>query len=68
MKKYFLYQKNIVETNMLKIVRNSTFISPYNSAKTERKTIFCAFHLPIKKAKFSISRTKYTHIKPYKQA
>ena len=31
MKKYFLYQKNIVETNMLKIVRNSTFISPYNS-------------------------------------
>ena len=31
MKKYFLYQKNIVETNMLKIVRNSTFVSPYNS-------------------------------------
>ena len=53
---------------MLKIVRNSTFISHYNSVKTERKTIIVAFHLPIKKAKFSISRTKYTHIKPYKQA
>ena len=43
MKKYFLYQKNIVDTNMLKIVRNSTFISPYNSVKTERKTIYCCF-------------------------
>ena len=43
MKKYFLYQKNIVETNMLKIVRNSISISPYNSVKTERNTIYCCF-------------------------